>query len=94
MRLSRERIGAPENMDVDGARRAIGPGLRPGCRRSSAAGIAVRCRQNFGQIKSELRSDKFRTAVKCGQILQPVVSLSRVLLWAFSVVDLGGLATG
>ena len=58
MRLSRERIGAPENMDVDGARRAIGPGRRPGLRRSSVAGTAVRCRQNFGQIKSELRSSK------------------------------------
>ena len=69
MRLSRERIGASGNMNVDGARRAIGPGLRPGLRRSSPAGIAVRCRQNFGQIKSEWRSDKFRTAVKCGQIL-------------------------
>ena len=60
MRLSRERIGAPENMDVDGARRAIGTGLRPGLRRSSAAGIAVKCRQNFGQIKSELRSNAVR----------------------------------
>ena len=60
MRLSRERIGAPGNMDVDGARRAIGPGPRPGLRRSSAAGIAVRCRQNFGQIKSELRSNAVR----------------------------------
>ncbi len=70
MRLSRERIGASGNMDVGGARRAIGPGLGPGLRRSSPAGIAVRCRQNGGQIKSESRSDKFRTAVKCGQILQ------------------------
>ena len=70
MRLSRERIGASGNMDVGGARRTVGPGLRPGLRRSSPAGIAVRCRQNFRQIKSELRSDKFRTAVKCGQILQ------------------------
>ena len=60
MRLSRERIGAPENMDVDGARRAIGPGPRPDLRRSSAAGFAVRCRQNFGQIKSELRSNAVR----------------------------------
>jgi len=72
MRLSRERIGASGNMDVGGARRAVGPGLRPGLRRSSPAGIAVRCRQNFGQIKSELRSDKFRTAVKCGQILHMI----------------------
>ena len=69
MRLSRERIGAPGNMDVDGARRAFGPDLGPGLRRSSPAGIAVRCRQNFGQIKSESRSDKFRITVKCGQIL-------------------------
>ena len=38
MRLSRERIGAPGNMDVDGARRATGPDLRAGLRRSSAAG--------------------------------------------------------
>ena len=60
MRLSRERIGASGNMDVDGARRAIGPGLRPGLRRSSVAGTAVRCRQNFGQIKSELRSNAVR----------------------------------
>ena len=70
MRLSRERIGASGNTDVDGARRAIGPGLRPGLRRSNHAGITVRCRQNGGQIKSESRSDKTRTAVKCGQILQ------------------------
>ncbi len=60
MRLSRARIGAPENMDVDGARRAVGTGLRPGLRRSSAAGIAVKCRQNFGQIKSESRSNAVR----------------------------------
>ena len=72
MRLSRERIGAPGNMDVGGARRVIRPGLRPGLRRSSAAGFAVRCRQNFGQIKSEWRSDKIRTAVKCGQILHQI----------------------
>ena len=74
MRLSRERIGASGNTDVDGARRAIGPGLRPGLRRSNHAGITVRCRQNGGQIKSESRSDKTRTAVKCGQILQPPMS--------------------
>ena len=47
-------------MDVDGARRAIGPGCRPGLRRSSAARTAVRCRQNFGQIKSELQSNAVR----------------------------------
>ena len=75
MRLSRERIGASGNTDVDGARRAIGPGLRPGLRRSNHAGITVRCRQNGGQIKSESRSDKTRTAVKCGQILHAIAVL-------------------
>ena len=90
MRLSRERIGASGNMDVGGARRTVGPGLRPGLRRSSPAGIAVRCRQNFRQIKSELRSDKFRTAVKCGQILHIYgdFSGSRLAAWDAAIQSL------